>query len=1188
MKPVRLEMRAFGPYASVEVVDFRELGDRSLFLVHGPTGSGKTSILDAICFALYGDTSGSDRDGKHMRSDHADPSETTEVTLDFALGERDFRVARSPEQVREKKRGEGLTSVPAKATLWDRSGIISPGKDGRILATGSRDVTEEVEGLLGFRSDQFRQVIMLPQGEFRRLLFSKSDAREKILEALFRTDFYRILQEALKERAKGVKSSIEFARRERELVLNQADADDEEDLVEKRDGAKEELDEAKAEFEKVKKAEEAARKHLSDGEKAAEKLAELAAAREETKLLEKERAGFEKKAEQLAAARKATALVRSEEAVAERENDVEDAAEEVSAAKEVVEESQETKGAADDLLKAENARKTERKEAATAVTQLTALAPKVKALGEAQKAEDDAARALTREKRAKDGADEALKKQQSELTNLRRELSEAGKSAAKVEGHEEKLEKAERQYHDRLDLENLRKTHEDAEAGRDEAREAVTEFEERLEEARESLDSASNQLKETQDTLIGAEKGVAQIDGLRKTAEEARRVFQRRTRLAEIQDKELPAASKATKAAARSLSRAEVELAKRRDDLEAAQDALRDGQAAVLAQSLVPDEPCPVCGSTDHPRPAPPREELPSEESLEHQRESIVDQEGVVEEARNTEQASRQVTGKLESEAATLEKELGKLKTADLAELKRESESADEVLAEAEASTKTRDELAASKKRLLKDEEDGKALVKKLDDELKRAQKSVSEAEKEFTKLSTNISSLEKRLGTLKNVDPDELERKQEAARSAVDDAKAAGQRQERLSSDLEAAEESEKELKERLKAHSKAVEAASRTEAERAQSVVDLEADVPKDMRLPKALDRALKKAGKTANALETALEEARESAQEAAEELREATTTLSKAKKAHTTAKRRAKTQREKFKAGLTAAGFKSDAAYESAKLDSDDMSELDAEIKLYEGNLKAAEKRLDRAKNEAKGVKKPNLAKLTSAVETAEKESEGIQQLKGELSESSKQLKRWLKDLRKAERESKKFEKEYETIGYIADVANGKNDRRVTFQRFVLGALLDDVLREASVRLTEMSKGRFALQRALGQGDRRKTGGLDLEVTDSHTGTSRPVQSLSGGESFLASLSLALALAEVVQAYTGGVYLETIFVDEGFGSLDSEALELAVRTLIDLQSGGRLVGIISHVSELKELVDARLEVVPDLHGSSTRFVV
>jgi exonuclease SbcC len=180
------------------------------------------------------------------------------------------------------------------------------------------------------------------------------------------------------------------------------------------------------------------------------------------------------------------------------------------------------------------------------------------------------------------------------------------------------------------------------------------------------------------------------------------------------------------------------------------------------------------------------------------------------------------------------------------------------------------------------------------------------------------------------------------------------------------------------------------------------------------------------------------------------------------------------------------------------------------------------------------------------------------------------------------------QYRVLGRIADVANGKNPKNVTFQRFVLGALLDDVILRASERLSRLSKGRFILNRSQDLTRANAAGGLNIEVYDHYTSTTRPVANLSGGESFLASLALALGLAEVVQSYSGGTYLEAMFIDEGFGSLDADSLDEAVRILFSLQEQGRLVGIISHIDELKERIDARLEVKKSEFGSSLSFHV
>ena len=301
-----------------------------------------------------------------------------------------------------------------------------------------------------------------------------------------------------------------------------------------------------------------------------------------------------------------------------------------------------------------------------------------------------------------------------------------------------------------------------------------------------------------------------------------------------------------------------------------------------------------------------------------------------------------------------------------------------------------------------------------------------------------------------------------------------------------------------------------------------------------------------------------------------------------------RRMEGLRSAFAGRLQGAGFANDAEFQAAKHSPAEIDHLEETIRRYDGDLRAARDRMERAQQAAKDLLAPDIEALDKAFQKAKADLEAGIKAEAALNEKLKQLNAWLESLRKTAHELESLEARYAVTGRIADVANGRNSFGITFQRFVLAALLDDVLIAASERLKLMSKGRFHLQRATIRGDRRAAAGLDLEVYDTYTGTTRPVNTLSGGESFLASLALALGLADVVQAYAGGIRLDTIFVDEGFGSLDPEALELAIRALVDLQRGGRLVGIISHVPELKERIDVRLEVTSTNRGSVARFVV
>jgi len=292
--------------------------------------------------------------------------------------------------------------------------------------------------------------------------------------------------------------------------------------------------------------------------------------------------------------------------------------------------------------------------------------------------------------------------------------------------------------------------------------------------------------------------------------------------------------------------------------------------------------------------------------------------------------------------------------------------------------------------------------------------------------------------------------------------------------------------------------------------------------------------------------------------------------------------------FNERLQAAGFMNQLEYKQAKRTDKELQQMEQRLLEFDQDLFAARDRLERARKAALGQTEPNLEKLKYDYETAQKEQEACRTreiiLRQQLEQETASLAR-LQDLEKVQQQ---LNDRYSVLGQLAEVANGKNRFGLTFQRYVLGALLDDVTIAATERLKVMSRGRYLLQRTMERTHSRAAGGLELEIFDNYTGLERGIATLSGGETFLASLALALGLADVVQAYTGGIHLDTIFVDEGFGTLDPETLDYVMRSLMDLQHGGRLVGIISHVPELKERIDARLEIQWGEKGSTTRFVL
>ncbi|SVD02241.1 uncharacterized protein METZ01_LOCUS355095, partial [marine metagenome] len=230
MRPIRLKIKAFGPFPSEQTIDFNELEDSTFFLIHGPTGAGKTAILDAICFALYGESSGEERDPRGMRSDYAEENVLTEVTLDFSIGNDHYRINRQPGRKVKKKSGEGYRLENPKATFWKRTGILNPSENGKVISSKASEVNKEINSILGFKSDQFRQVVVLPQGKFRQLLDSGSKEKERVLEVLFQTEKYRTIEEALKNKEKEIKDKLVSLESEKTFLLNQSSVSSKDEL----------------------------------------------------------------------------------------------------------------------------------------------------------------------------------------------------------------------------------------------------------------------------------------------------------------------------------------------------------------------------------------------------------------------------------------------------------------------------------------------------------------------------------------------------------------------------------------------------------------------------------------------------------------------------------------------------------------------------------------------------------------------------------------------------------------------------------------------------------------------------------------------------------------------------------------------------------------------------------------------
>jgi exonuclease SbcC len=896
MRPELLVMEAFGPYAGRQVLDFSALGRHGFFLIHGPTGAGKTTILDAMVFALYGDTTSGAatdpraRQGRDMRSAHAAPDLRTEVRFDFAVGDRRYRVQRRPLQERPKRRGDGVTVENPTAALWDRSDAPADDHDaeGRPLATRPSDVSARVVELLGFRSEQFRQVVMLPQGRFQELLQSSGRDREDILQSLFRTERYLRVQEALKAEAQAIERATQDAQAQVDAVLRTADVASADDLGERLTRLSEQVAEADDAAARAAAAEQAALAELTAAQSVVARLDELEAARAEVADHAARAHDVQALRAELELARRAQPLQPLDRLVHDRRNELTPRLLELEAAEGALDVATTARERAAAALATATAHEELRRELADRIRELAAVADRAAGLADAQTAADATAEALA-----------------------------ACRDAA-------------------------------ARAG---------------------------------------------ADGRGRAA-----------------------------AAARAADRAAAELA----ELEAAWSR---GQAALLAGSLRLGDPCPVCGSTDHPAPATAEGEVPDEA---------------------------------------------------------------EVLA-------GRDALAA-------------------------------------------------------------VRRDCDTARAAADAAANAAAR----------------ELADADARHA----AAAAVLAERGR-------DVPADLRDPAELARRLADDRAELAALDEVAAAATAADRSTAETLAGATATLAEKRSAYDAlAKALAAVEADRL-ARIAGAGFADQQAYFAARREPHEIAALSDQLTTHDADAKAAAARLRRAAAATEGLERPDLDELAGRRERATAAAAAARDHRAALLAERGALARAADDLLRLQSELGARADDYAIVGWLADVAGGDNDLRLSFQRYMLAAYLDDVLVVASARLAAMTDRRFTLRRT-GNGDRRRALGLDLEVADAYTGAPRPVSTLSGGETFQASLALALGLAEVVQRHEGGIKLDTVFVDEGFGSLDPDNLAAALDTLIGLQTGGRLVGIISHVADLRDQIEARLEVTATRAGSQARFVV
>ena len=1022
MKIRWLRITGIGPFAGAHTVDFSSFEDSGLFLLEGPTGAGKSTIIDAITFALYGDVARTkDASKDRLRSNHISDSDPSEADLVFEVATGIYRVTRTPAYTPAGKKSQRNSKSTLTRVVEDPDA-----PDGwrtiEAVASGPRDVGYEIPTIVGLDKDQFLQTIVLPQGKFSQFLTATSDAREQILRDIFDTQIYSDFTKALTDAAASSKRGIEERRTaalgafERVRSLDAAfdeDASYGVDAADAQSAAATEADQLDASAEDAS----AVRRWAQDAcararEAHAQTLrvaeAATAAAREASRALAEGRALAEAQSEHARVSAKLAELTASQETVASDRERARSARRALAVAPfdaAVAEASARLESAGDQVSALSPALG---EDASVVPESLTPQA--VAALGErAQEMRDEATRTRGSLEEAL-AVERSLPEARARIESLRSRRKQASASIASIEAEREELPQRIEQG-----AQALRLMRADADT-LPEAASALRAINERLD--------ASMQADLLRSALLGAS------DELR----------------------EATAAAKLANAAAAD-----------GHDLWIAQSA------SALARELEEDAPCPVCGSTTHPTPAPAADGEITREQV-----------AALDQARDRAEAALRDAQARHQDLVRRIAQLNEVAGAPTPTLETERDQAAELVATLEA-------------------------------------------------LSPQIAEIETAL-------------EQERARLGG------------LTDSLASAREAAASLASTLQERESALAAAlGRVEAERA----GFESLDARAAHLDARAHRAALLSG-------------------ACTEWENARAALVKAQRSLADA--------------LTQQGLEADS-WRSLLLPLPRVEALEARVAAHDKELFAAREALASERlTRAASIPAPDLVALTEASRKADEDAASAARASGKLEQHCAQLDAARASLGQALDALAQAREQAGPIRRLADIAvasGPENLASTPLSAWVLIARLEDVLAAANPRLERISSGRYQLVAIPDDGTASRKSGLGLAIIDHDTEAVRSPRTLSGGETFYTSLALALGLADVVTAEAGGVELRTMFIDEGFGSLDSHTLALVMEQLQALRCAGRTVGVISHVEEMATQIADQIQVRPLAQGGSTLSV-
>ena len=1060
MKPLRLKMQAFGSYGKETTIDFEKV-NQNLFLITGDTGAGKTTIFDAIVFALYGEASSSSnkKEGVVLQSQYVSYEYEPFVELVFSerSGEEQeiYTVRRVPRHLKLITRG--ANKGKAKENTGSVS-LIMP--DGMEYPTKETD--RKIQEIVGLTKSQFMQVAMIAQGEFMDLLRAKSDDKKVIFRKLFNTEMYQDIVNELANRKRTKEKEIAVLRTQCQSDLGRVCIPEE------------------YESEKLKEL----KTQMADGE-----MSRLSDFLDELELLCNWLSEHTLAAEN--AYRKAGKDRDAKNEAYTRAEGLLKWFEQLDAAEQKLKECEADKAKTEELLSL-----------ISRIRDAYEIQGNYALLEDARKHLKDMEEAL----QAQENALPALKEAREKAENTEKESKQIRDQ--EIQNHSKTVEKVEKALEIFGQINVLRMRVEADKKANDAAAKTTKkacETQEKLDQQETKWKAQSEELAETEKKLVIAENKKQEADAVSQEIQEVRALGKQAERCRQIAIKTRDDYAKTTKDY--ETANAEYEELRRR---------FLNAQAGFLAEKLEPGKPCPVCGSTEHPH--------PHQKSVDHVDIS-------------------------EEKLQIMQENVDKLRK------KQEQESGESAAANSEYKTR-KDTYVES--------------VHKLQARLHRSISSITE--------ETTVTEMSNALELWKQQTEAELEKLASEEKLLF-----------RIRENLQKMDEQKKELQEKLekcrKDEKTAAEKLAASEAELKNMKGSSEFQTKEDA------EEALRQSEKARNHAEKIYAKASKEAEVTLNTQKQAEALISRYQHELPEQKRLADERDSSYIEIMENKKMNEEAWKELVETYSRIAAEeFQQTVTVYDRKKAAAEAGKTAAQNAIGEANRPVLEEIQKEKEAAEAAYLEAEKIYDRLRINNRDNREVLDSLLSKLEERKTLLEEHARIDALYRMTSGNvSGARMDLETYVQRYYLERILYAANRRFQEMSAGQFELRmydlEKAGEGRNR---GLDLMVYSTVTGKEREIRTLSGGESFMAALSLALGMADQIQQSSAAINLDMMFIDEGFGSLDEHSRNQAVRVLQEMAEGSRRIGIISHVSELKQEIEDQLIVNKDENGSYVKWQI